>query len=195
MISVNWVTRVIFVPQSYLTPLGGGVFELNTDTLRLDLKDLEDDPDEGLAYPATHINNSPVTLAGVTFARFLEFVNGYTIEFEDGAYRVSLAGSNNNVGDVAVVNNVSIISNNSAGLIEVNTTGAGASAQEVWDHVLGDGILARTALLGAFQALLNNSTIVTQGDNSQLVTIFADDGTTPAFQFSVSADGKIRTRQ
>lgn len=194
-ISVDWVTRVIFVPQADLTPTADpSIFELDTNAFRLALKDLEDDPNEGVPYPDTHRHNTTVTLAGVTFARTLEIINGYTIEFEDGPYRVSLQATNNNIGDVAVVNQVSIISNNSAGLQEVNVSGSGASAEEVWNHILGDGVTARTALLGAFQALLNNSTIVTQPDDSNVVTIFADDGTTPVFQFTVSADGKVRAR-
>lgn len=193
MISVDWTTRIISVPLSYLTLVSGTIYELDTDQFRLDLKALEDDPDQGMPYPQTHTHNTEVTLAGLTLARTVEIINGYTVEFEDGAYRVSLVGSNNNIADVTVVNNVSIQTNNSAGLITVNTTG-GATAAEVWDHVLGDGIVARNALLGCFQALLNNSTIVTQPDNSNIVTIFADDGTTAAYQFSVSEDGKVRTR-
>lgn len=71
-------------------------------------------------------------------------------------------------------------------------SGAGTSAQDIWDHVIGDGITARQGLLKTMQALANNSTIVTQGDGSQVVTIFEDDGTTPAFTFTVTKDGKIR---
>ena len=191
-ISVNWVTRIIFVPQSYLSFVSGSTYTLDTNQFRLDLKDLEDDAAEGMAYPDTHRHNLPVTLSGVIYSRILEFINGYQIEFEDGPYRVSLLQSNNNIGDVAIVNRVSIQVNNSAGLIVGDSSGA--SAQEVWDYLIGDGIAAKTALLGSFQALLNNSTIVPQTGGGNLVTVFAEDGVTPAFQFGVSEDGKVRTR-
>lgn len=115
MITINWITKVIFVPQAYLTSIGGGVFELDTNQFRLDLKDLEDDAD-GMTFLDTHRHNTEVTLAGVTYARFFEIINGYTIEFEDLPYAVNLIGTNNNIADVAVVNQVSIRSFNSAGL-------------------------------------------------------------------------------
>jgi hypothetical protein len=122
-ISVNWGTKVISVPQSYLTHIGGSLYELDTDQFRLDLKDLEDS-EEGMPFPDTHRHNTEVVLSGVTYARTLEIINGYTITFENGSYRVRLAGSNNNIADVANLNSVSILSQNSAGLISVDS-GAG----------------------------------------------------------------------
>lgn len=115
-ISITWGTRVIFVPQSFLVNLGGGVYSLDVDAFRLALKDLEDD-EAGMPFLRTHNHNTEVTIGGVTLARVVEIINGYTVTFENGMYAVALVGANNNIGDVANVNSVSIRSNNSAGLV------------------------------------------------------------------------------
>ena len=127
-ISINWATKVINVPQAYLENLGGGVYELNVDTFRLDLKDIEDDS-EGMPFTNTHIHNTEVTLGGVTFARVFEIIAPYTVTFEDGQYAVNLVGANNNISDKTNVNQVSVRANNSAGLVTV-TSGSGLSAEE-----------------------------------------------------------------
>jgi len=90
--------------------------ELNLNAFRLDLKDLEDD-EEGMPFPDTHKHNTEVTVGGLTLARVIEIINGYTVTFEDGQYAVNLVGANSNVGDVINVNQVSVRSQNSAGLI------------------------------------------------------------------------------
>lgn len=148
MISINYLTRVIFVPQSYLTLISGSRYQLDMDQFRLDLKDLEDD-ESGMGFPATHRHNTEVTLSGVTYARTIEIINGYTVEFENGTYQVECVGANHNVADVKVVNSVSLVIGNSAGLIAVDT-GSGvtpsditAIADAVWDegksgHVTAD---------------------------------------------------------
>lgn len=130
-ISINWGTKVVTIPQNYMTDLGGDVWELDTDQLRLDLKDLEDS-EAGIAKLDTHSRNAPVTIGGTTYAQTLEIINGYTITFENGAYAVSLTGSNNNISEVTNVNNVSLRSNNSAGLIV--SSGSGTTAAEIWEY-------------------------------------------------------------
>lgn len=132
-ITINHATRIIYVPQDFLTPLGGASYQLDINDLRLALKDLEDDAD-GMHLPDATRHNGEVTLAGTTFARSVEFVNGYRIEFEDGAYSINLVGGNNNVADVMVVNQVSLRSNNSAGLI-VNYV-AGTDPDSLADAVM-----------------------------------------------------------
>lgn len=89
--------------------------ELNTDNFRLDLKNIEDS-ETHMPFLDTHKHNQPVTVGGVTLARVVEIINGYTITFENGTYAVNLNGSNNNIGDVLNLNNVQVRSNNSAGL-------------------------------------------------------------------------------
>lgn len=114
---IFWDTKIIFVPKNYLTPTANpNIFNLDTDIFRLRLKDLEDD-ETGMSYPDTHQHNTQVPLGGVIYARVIEIINGYTVTFENGQYSVNLFGSNNNIGDVVNVNNVSVRTNNAAGLI------------------------------------------------------------------------------
>lgn len=133
-LSIDWSSLVISVPQADLTPVSAGLYELDVDAFRLELKDIEDS-EEGMAFPDTHRHNTEVTLSGVTYARIVEIINGYTVTFEDTgtAYTVRCVGANHNLADVKTVNNVSLIVGNSAGLITVSTSGgSGATAAEVW---------------------------------------------------------------
>jgi hypothetical protein len=125
--TINWLTRVITVPQSFLVPLGGTNYQLDTNKFRLALRDIEDD-EAGAVHPPTHNHNTSVLLGGIEYARVIEMINGYSITFEDtgSPYAVSLAGSNNNILDVANLNNVAIRSNNSAGLMSMREIEYGA---------------------------------------------------------------------
>ena len=146
-ITVDWGTKIIHVPQSYLTHISGTLYELDTDQFRLDLKSLEDD-EEGMPFPKTHIHNTTYTIAGVTYARAIQITNGYQVKFEDGQYTVKLVGSNNNIFDdgVLVRNQVGVIATNSAGLIVV-IQGSGITDQDkldiadaVWDEQTSDHV-------------------------------------------------------
>lgn len=128
-ISINWATKVIFVPLADLAVVSPGLYELDVDAFRLALKDIEDSED-GVAFPDTHRHNTQVTLSGVTYSRIVEIINGYTVEFEDLPYTVRCVGANHNIADVKVVNQVSLIVGNSAGLITV-ATGGGPSAVDI----------------------------------------------------------------
>jgi hypothetical protein len=131
-ISINWATKVINVPKADLTNLGGGVYELDVDWFRLQLKNIEDS-EEGMNFPDTHRHNTEVTLGSLVLARVVEIINGYTITFEDGQYAVNLVGANNNISDVANVNQVSIRSSNSAGMIVVGGDAVDPFATyEIW---------------------------------------------------------------
>ncbi len=144
-LSIEWSTKIISVPQADLTNLGGGVYELDVDAFRLELRDLEDS-EAGMVELPTHTHNTSVTLSGVTYARTVEIINGYTVEFEDGQYTVKCVGANHNIGDVKVVNQVSLLIGNSAGLIEVNTGGGGGTtAQDIWEYSI-DGKEAQDRL-------------------------------------------------
>lgn len=116
---IDWGTQVItvYTTDAFMTSLGGSIYEMDTDAFRLALKDMEDD-EEGMPFPDTHRHNTEVTLSGVTYARVIEIINGYTITFDDGQYAVKLTGSNNNIADVMNLNQVSLRSANSAGLIQ-----------------------------------------------------------------------------
>ena len=118
-ISVNWATKVIYVPKAYMTLIQSTpieIRELGINQFRLDLKALEAG-EEGSVFPDTHRHNTEVLLGGIVYARVVEIINGYTVTFEDGAYAVNLVGANSNIGDVLNLNTVSVRSSNAAGLI------------------------------------------------------------------------------
>lgn len=124
--TIDWGTKVINVQQADLlqiqvTPIP--IYEHNINDFRKDLADLLDDP-TGIPYDDTHIHTAPVTLSGVTYARLLEIINGYTITYlPDTAWTVNITGGNSNVGDRKNPNNVSIQTANSGGLIESAVSG------------------------------------------------------------------------
>jgi hypothetical protein len=135
-ITVDWPTKVISIPQSDLTLISGALYEADTEAIRLSLHSLSASED-GLPFQRIFNHNTAVTVAGTTFARTIEIINGYSIEFEDGQYSVRLVGSNNNLFDVEngilVQNQVQVIPTNSAGLISVNL---GSIADGVWDKAV-----------------------------------------------------------
>lgn len=116
---IDWPNKIIHVLKSDMTLIQSSpleIYELDLNWFRLTLRSLEDDPD-GMGFLRTHKHNTEVTLGGLTFARVIEIINGYTVTFEDGQYAVNLVGANSNVGDVVNVNQVSVRASNSAGLI------------------------------------------------------------------------------
>jgi len=118
-LSIDPQTFVIFVPIDYLTLVQSSptwIYELDLNNFRLDLKDIEDD-EQGIYLTKTHNHNTEVQLGGITYARVIEILPPYTITFEPSAYAVNLVGANSNVGDRVNVNQVSVRSNNSSGLI------------------------------------------------------------------------------
>ena len=117
-VSVDWNTLVISVPQSDLTFVSGTLYALDTEAFRREMIALMDDV-VGMPFLDPISHNTEVTIAGVTYARFIEIINGYTVTFEDGQYAVRLDGSNNNIFDEGIINRnqVSVIPTNSAGLI------------------------------------------------------------------------------
>jgi hypothetical protein len=193
-ITVDWATRIISVPQSYLVNVTGTLYELDTNAFRLDLKDIEDS-EEGAVFPDTHRHNTTVTVAGTTFARTIEIINGYSVEFEDGAYSVRLVGSNNNIFDVQngilVQNQVQVIAQNSAGLIEV-ATGAGPTPTQVATAVWNELVASHTDLttLGGIvrlQYLLAHNRVITD-PSTGVMTVYADDDVTPLYTAAVWED-------
>lgn len=153
-LSVDPLTNIIYVPKADLTLISGTIYELDTDQFRLDLKAWEASI-EGIVFLKTHLHNTEVTVAGTTFARSIEILDPYSIEFEDGQYTIILTGSNNNIFDVEngilEQNQVQIISTNAAGLI-VTTSGSGVTEQDkldiadrVWDEAISGHQSAGTA--------------------------------------------------
>lgn len=149
-ITITWATKIINVPRLDMTLIQGSpeIRELDINTFRLTLKDLEDD-EAGMPFLHTHEHNTEVVIGGVTLARVIRIVNGYTVTFEDGQYAVNLVGANSNISDVTNVNQVSIRARNSAGL----TTPGALTAQDkadIADLVLDD---AKFLSVGKFVAL------------------------------------------
>jgi len=116
--TVEWGTKIITVLQADMTPLGGSLYELDINALRLELSDLLDD-EAGIPFPDTHRHSTEVVISGLTYTRFVEFINGYTITISPAtAYIVSCTGANHNLADV--YNNTTgptVIINNAAGLV------------------------------------------------------------------------------
>jgi hypothetical protein len=108
---------------------------MDTNQFRLDLMALMATEDLMVCVDANR-HNTEVTVAGVTYARVIEMINGYSVEYArviemingysvefapDSQWTVILEGSNNNIFDVEngilQQNQVQVISTNSAGLI------------------------------------------------------------------------------
>jgi hypothetical protein len=120
MITIDWATKIISVPKSFMTQVQTVPYEireLDADTFRFALKDLEDDID-GMPFLDTHRHTAGTSIGGVNIAKIVEIINGYTITFEDDIYAVSIVGANTNILDSTNLNSVSVRSANSVGLVD-----------------------------------------------------------------------------
>ncbi len=141
--TINWNSDVITIVRTdtFMTETSTDRYEMDVDDFRLELKALLAS-EEGIPFTDTHIHNTEVTLAGVTYARFIEIIDPYTVTFEDGQYAVTTIGANHNIVDRKNFNQVSVITNNSAGLIvsSVSITPGDLSniADAVWDEILSE---------------------------------------------------------
>lgn len=160
-INVDWPNKVIYVYKADMTLVQSSptiIYSLDLNQFRLTLKDLEDD-EEGMPWPDTHSHSPPVEVGGVTLARVVEIINDYTVTFEDGQYAVNLSGANSNVGDRVNVNQVSIRSANSAGLvtsaaIEFGEYGGGVTIDI--DNITGNATSGSVYPIGTLRAPCNN---------------------------------------
>ncbi len=117
-----------------LTNVTGSLYELDTDTFRNEVHALLA-AEAGIPFTDAFVHNTEVTVAGTTFARTLEFISPYSVQFlPDSQWSVRLVGSNNNIFDVEngilVQNQVQVIPTNSAGLIVRETGVSGLTASE-----------------------------------------------------------------
>jgi len=123
-IGIAWATtQRIFVPRADMALVQAvpEIRELDVDAFRKDLRSLEASV-EGMPWQPTHRHVTETTLSGVVYARFVAILPPYQVEFEDGQYTVRAVGANHNIADVKVTNQVSLITQNSAGLIETQVT-------------------------------------------------------------------------
>jgi len=130
-ITIDYTTRIIDVPQSDLTFVMGTTYELDIDVFRLALKDIEDDVG-GMPFVDSHTHNTEVVISGITYARFIQIINGYRLDFEDTGthYTVNCIGANHNLNDVSIFGgHFTLVPNNSAGLISVDT-GSGLTTEQ-----------------------------------------------------------------
>lgn len=194
-INVDPFTDVIYIPKADLSLLNPSpeIRQLDLNDFHLWLRDWEDS-DEGIARPKTHNHATEVTLAGLTYARTIEILSPYTVEFEDGQYIVNCTGANHNISDTKVANQVSLIVNNSAGLI-VKTIGSGLSTEEhdqlmavpldpagdVWADDNALSVLSDLAFLKAIEGGK------WQISGSEMI-FYDDDNTTEIARFAITYD-------
>ncbi len=205
-IAMDWLTKVISVPQADLVSLGGGKYELDANAFRNVLKNIEDS-EEGVSFLPILRHSTQSTLSGVVYARQVEIINGYTLSFQNTGtpYTVVVVGANHNFGDVTNFDGgMSMIIGNSAGLISVDTGGGGTTAADiwtypdreltaapaaptaeanavaVWTHASALSLIAKQALL---EKLLRNKTIT--DPTTGVMTFYDDDGTTVLFTCNI----------
>lgn len=202
-ITIDWVTGVVSVPKADTTltgtdPISGReIRSFDTDQFHVDLR-IQEDSLEGRTWPVTHDYNSDATFGGATFAPQFILKNSYTVEFEDGTYRVVFTSTNNNIADYSVVNNVSIQPGNSAGLQTV-ATGSGvlpSDVTDIRDAVMADNmtedypvdgqsgmsisqsLYAITQMLSEFQRT-GTSVSIKKRDGTEAFELTLDSATTP----------------
>jgi hypothetical protein len=129
--SVNWLTKVVSIPDTDLTPVSAGHYRLDMNSFRGEIRRLE--WTEGLfAEQILEHVNQKLNFAGANYAGFDQVINGYTVQFTGSLSRVDLVGSNNNLIDVLVPTGVSVVPANSAGL-QVIAVGSGVTTQDKSD--------------------------------------------------------------
>lgn len=154
-ITIDPATKVISIPQVDLTLISGTLYELDTNAFRLTVMRLLDNEDH-IFLPIAFSHNTEVALAGETFARTIEVINGYSLTFENLVYSVRMAGSNNNFFDVdnGILNpsgNVTVIGRNSAGLLaspkidEIHEDRGLATPKTITENVAGSSYDEDTA--------------------------------------------------
>lgn len=185
-ISVDPITKIITVPQSDLTFVSGTLYVLDTDWLRLQLKAWEASV-EGMPFDDTHTHNTTVTVAGTTYFRTIEIINGYSLTLQNTGvfYSVRLEGSNNNFFDAenGIFNPhayVGIIPTNSAGGQIIETGVSGLTAEE---STKLNQTFTNTDILRKLQI----NKLVTDPDTG-ILTIYDDDDVTPLYSGNIYED-------
>jgi hypothetical protein len=197
MPTINWLTKVISVPQSELTLLSGTKYELNVNTLRLALKDIEDG-EEGMPFPDTHRHATESTLSGVTYARQFEIINGYTVSFQNTGtpYSIAFVGANHNIADVTNYDGgASLVIGNSAGL-QVVATGSGVLPSDITAiaaavaTILSEGGETWVETLRLIRAATAGKQL---RPTESTVVLYGKDGTTQRIAANVNANGERTT--
>lgn len=136
-ITINYITNEILVTRADTTfvqndPVTGReIRELNMDTFRLAVGDIQDNENDVWA-PTAIQNTEAQDLGGFVLGRSVIVLDPYFVTFEDGLYQVNLVGGNTNLKSRTTVNSVSVNPDNSAGLVQV-TSGSGVTEQDKID--------------------------------------------------------------
>lgn len=186
-LSLDPATKVISVPQGDLTFISGTLYELDTDQFRKDVMALLAS-ESYIWMEDAFSHNTEVTVAGTTFARTLEFINGYSIEFTpNSAWTARLIGSNNNIFDVEngilVQNQVQVIPTNSAGLVNANPLADVLEGTVTTEDALR---IILAAVAGKSTKAGNNFTFRDQSDSKDRITSTTDGN---GSRTSVAVDG------
>jgi hypothetical protein len=110
----------------------------------------------GGVYSQPFIHFQERLIAGYTYARGVTILPPYRVEFELGSYVVQIYGANHNILDVIDYNGVSIVTQNSAGLINVEQLNALTFQYGV--HINSTGEAGTTYPIGTPQRPVNNLT-------------------------------------
>ena len=100
-LTLNPATKVFTIAQADLTFVSGTLYNFDTNQFRKDAFDLL--ASESYIWMAdAYDHNQEYTVLGVTYFRKVEWINGFSIQFEDtgSAYSVNYLGSNNNLFDI-----------------------------------------------------------------------------------------------
>lgn len=144
-ISVEWGTKVITVNKVdmvLIQSIPSIIYEMDLDVFRLALGELLANGN-GMAFPDTHIHTPPTSIGSIALARVVELINGYTVTYEDdgtitGQYRVQIVNGNSNLEENINVNQVSVSTSNSAGLISSSNPTAEEIADAIWNKQVDD---------------------------------------------------------
>lgn len=122
-ITMTWSTHTVEIPRADMTLVETSpeVRELDMYALHKRVRELQASA-PGAAKTRTHVHNTEQILGGVAYARQVRFLAPYNVTFEDGQYAVRLVGANNNLEEVMNLNQVSLRSSNSAGLVNAGLT-------------------------------------------------------------------------
>ena len=116
---IDWVIGQIYIPKTELTLVSGTLYNHDIGDLHLELRNLQDDLNEGRPWPRTHTHNTNVVISGDTYIRQVLILAPYYLEYEDGAYSVKQIGANTNAADIQAgflfQNQVQVIPSNSLG--------------------------------------------------------------------------------
>ena len=136
--SVNRASKVVTIPKAdtVLVSSSPDVRSLDVTTLWQTLIDIQDG-EEGIPYLDIVKNTPPLTVAGVTLARVVEIINGYTITFENLQYAVNIIGGNSNLADKVNKNQVSVNTGNSAGFTQGADDSRISNIQSLVTEILG----------------------------------------------------------